>query len=81
MHTRTTADYSPLRGPIMDDNGRDVSGRSKKERQEYEQAVNARRDMMKLFENRVIKEKRKPRKTWKQRMVEKARNFKEKDVA
>ena len=52
MHTRTTADYSPLRGPIMDDNGRDVSGRSKKERQEYEQAVNARRDMLKLLEQR-----------------------------
>ena len=63
MHTRTTADYSPLRGPIMDDNGRDVSGRSKKERQEYEQAVNARRDMMKLFENRVTKAKKKPKMT------------------
>ena len=24
MHTRTTADYSPLRGPVMDDNGRDM---------------------------------------------------------
>ena len=63
MHTRTTADYSPLRGPIMDDNGRDVSGRSKKERQEYEQAVNARRDMMHLFENRMPKAKKKPKMT------------------
>ena len=48
MHTRTTSDYSPLRGPVNDDRGRDVSGRTRYERQQYEQAVNARSDMMKL---------------------------------
>lgn len=52
MHTRTTADYSPLRGPIMDENGRDVSGRSRQERQEYERAVNARSDMLKTFSSK-----------------------------
>ena len=51
MHTRTTFDYSPLRGPVMDDRGRDISGRSKTERQQYEQAVNARKEMLKLMEN------------------------------
>ena len=70
MHTRRTADYSPLRGPVMDDNGRDVSGRSKKERQQYEQAVNSRREMMKLFENRPSP-KNVERKTWAERMQEK----------
>ena len=80
MHTRTTSDYSPLRGPIMDDNGRDVSGRSKKERQEYEKAVNARSDMLKTFEHRVPKKER-VRKTWKERMASRAKNFKERDVA
>ena len=63
MHTRTTADYSPLRGPIMDDNGRDISGRSRHDRQQYEHAVNARRDMMHLFENRMPKAKKKPKMT------------------
>lgn len=62
MHTRTTFDYSPLRGPIMDDRGRDISGRSKKERQQYEQAVNARKEMLKLMENHVVQPKRKCRK-------------------
>lgn len=61
MHTRTTFDYSPLRGPIMDDRGRDISGRSKKERQQYEQAVNARKEMLKLMETRVVQPKRKCR--------------------
>ena len=70
MHTRTTADYSPLRGPVMDDNGRDVSGRSKKERQQYEQAVNARREMMKLIENTPQPKDVRP-KTWEERMQEK----------
>ena len=63
MHTRTTSDYSPLRGPVNDDHGRDVSGRTRYERQQYEQAVNARSDMMKLFENRVTKAKKKPKMT------------------
>ena len=63
MHTRTTADYSPLRGPVNDDRGRDVSGRTRYERQLYEQAVNARSDMMKLFENRTTKAKKKPKMT------------------
>ena len=67
MHTRTTADYSPLRGPAMDDNGRDVSGRSKKERQQYEQAVNARKEMLKLMENAPAP-KVMERKTWAERM-------------
>lgn len=44
LHTRTTNDYSPLRGPIVDAKGRDM--RPKKERQQYEQAVNARREML-----------------------------------
>ena len=63
MHTRTTSDYSPLRGPVNDDRGRDVSGRTRYERQQYEQAINARSDMMKLFENRVTKAKKKPKMT------------------
>lgn len=67
MHTRTTADYSPLRGPVMDGNGRDVSGRSKKERQQYEQAVNARKEMLKLMEN-ATPPKVVERKTWAERM-------------
>lgn len=62
MHTRTTADYSPLRGPINDDRGRDISGRSKKERQAYEQAVNARKEMLKLMETHQPVQKRKCRK-------------------
>ena len=70
MHTRTTFDYSPLRGPINDDRGRDISGRSKKERQQYEQAVNARKEMLKLMENtpspKIVR-----RKTWEERMQEK----------
>ena len=70
MHTRTTSDYSPLRGPVMDDNGRDVSGRSKKERQQYEQAVNARKEMLKLMENTPLP-KNVRRKTWEERMQEK----------
>ena len=63
MHTRTTSDYSPLRGPINDDRGRDVSGRSKHERQQYEQAVNARKEMLKLMENNQPKAKKKPKMT------------------
>jgi hypothetical protein len=61
MHTRTTFDYSPLRGPIMDQKGRDVSGRSKKVRQAYEQAVNARKEMLKLMETHQPVQKRKCR--------------------
>ena len=42
---RSTHDYSPLRGPITNPHtGRDLRGR--KERQEYEQAVNARSEML-----------------------------------
>lgn len=71
MHTRTTSDYSPLRGPIMDQNGKDISGRSRYERQQYEMAVNARKDMLKLMENSTPKSiKSRPRKTWAQRMSE-----------
>lgn len=45
---RTTHDYSPLRGPIVNPHtGRDI--RPKWERQKYEQAVNARSDMLGLF--------------------------------
>ena len=69
MHTRTTADYSPLRGPVMDDRGRDISGRSKTERQQYEQAVNARKEMLKLMEN-TPSPKNVRRKTWAERMQE-----------
>ena len=69
MHTRTTSDYSPLRGPIMDDRGRDISGRSKTERQQYEQAVNARKEMLKLMEN-APSPKNVRRKTWEERMQE-----------
>ena len=69
MHTRTTFDYSPLRGPIMDDRGRDISGRSKTERQQYEQAVNARKEMLKLMEN-TPSPKNVRRKTWAERMQE-----------
>ena len=70
MHTRTTFDYSPLRGPIMDDRGRDISGRNKNERQQYEQAVNARKEMLKLMEN-TPSPKNVRRKTWAERMQEK----------
>ena len=70
MHTRTTFDYSPLRGPVMDDRGRDISGRSKPERQQYEQAVNARKEMLKLMENTPLP-KNVRRKTWEERMQEK----------
>ena len=69
MRTRTTFDYSPLRGPIMDDRGRDISGRSKTERQQYEQAVNARKEMLKLMEN-TPSPKNVRRKTWEERMQE-----------
>ena len=69
MHTRTTFDYSPLRGPVMDDRGRDISGRSKTERQQYEQAVNARKEMLKLMENTPLP-KNVRRKTWAERMQE-----------
>ena len=69
MRTRTTSDYSPLRGPIMDDRGRDISGRSKTERQQYEQAVNARKEMLKLMEN-TPSPKNVRRKTWEERMQE-----------
>ena len=69
MHTRTTSDYSPLRGPIMDDRGRDISGRSKTERQQYEEAVNARKEMLKLMEN-TPSPKNVRRKTWEERMQE-----------
>ena len=69
MHTRTTFDYSPLRGPVMDDRGRDISGRSKTERQQYEQAVNARKEMLKLMEN-TPSPKNVRRKTWEERMQE-----------
>ena len=71
MHTRTTFDYSPLRGPVMDDRGRDISGRSKTVRQQYEQAVNARKEMLKLMEN-TPSPKNVRRKTWEERMQEKA---------
>lgn len=63
MHTRTTFDYSPLRGPIMNDQGRDISGRSKHERQQYEQAVNARKEMLKVMENHQPRAKKKPKMT------------------
>ena len=69
MHTRTTSDYSPLRGPVMDDRGRDISGRNKNERQQYEQAVNARKEMLKLMEN-TPSPKNVRRKTWEERMQE-----------
>ena len=69
MHTRATFDYSPLRGPVMDDRGRDISGRSKTERQQYEQAVNARKEMLKLMEN-TPSPKNVRRKTWAERMQE-----------
>ena len=69
MHTRTTFDYSPLRGPVMDDRGRDISGRNKNERQQYEQAVNARKEMLKLMEN-TPSPKNVRRKTWAERMQE-----------
>ena len=69
MHTRTTFDYSPLRGPVMDDRGRDISGRNKNERQQYEQAVNARKEMLKLMEN-TPSPKNVRRKTWEERMQE-----------
>jgi hypothetical protein len=47
LHTRTTEDYSPLRAPIRDAHGRDM--RPKAERQQYEQAVNARREMLNVI--------------------------------
>lgn len=47
LHTRTTEDYSPLRAPIRDAHGRDM--RPKAERQQYEQAVNARREMLNVL--------------------------------
>lgn len=47
---RATHDYSPLRGPIVNPHtGKDI--RPKWERQKYEQAVNARSDMLGLFES------------------------------
>lgn len=47
---RATHDYSPLRGPIVNPHtGKDI--RPKWERQNYEQAVNARSDMLGLFES------------------------------
>lgn len=49
LHSRTTEDYSPLRGPIVNPHtGRDV--RSRNERQQYEAAVNARREMLNIFD-------------------------------
>lgn len=46
---RTTEDYSPLRGPIVHPHtGRDL--RPQWERQKYEQAVNARREMLSVFD-------------------------------
>lgn len=46
---RTTEDYSPLRGPIVNPHtGRDI--RPQWERQKYEQAVNARREMLSVFD-------------------------------
>lgn len=62
MHTRTTHDYSPLRGPINDDRGRDISGRTRKERQDYEAAVNARKEMLKVFDGIQPRHKKKCRK-------------------
>lgn len=51
---RTTEDYSPLRGPIINPHtGRDI--RPKKERQQYEQAVNARREMLGGFSSMTPK--------------------------
>ena len=47
LNTRTTNDYSPLRAPIRDAYGRDM--RPQKERQKYEQAVNARREMLNVL--------------------------------
>lgn len=47
---RTTEDYSPLRGPIISTHtGRDI--RPQRERQKYEQAVNARREMLGVFDS------------------------------
>lgn len=46
---RTTEDYSPLRGPIINTHtGRDI--RPRWERQKYEEAVNARREMLSVFD-------------------------------
>lgn len=46
---RTTEDYSPLRAPIVNPHtGRDI--RPQWERQKYEQAVNARREMLSVFD-------------------------------
>lgn len=46
---RTTEDYSPLRGPIVNTHtGKDI--RPRWERQKYEEAVNARREMLSVFD-------------------------------
>lgn len=50
---RTTDDYSPLRAPIRNEQGRDL--RPHKERQQYEQAVNARREMLNVIGSQVPK--------------------------
>lgn len=47
---RFTDDYSPLRSPTRDNHGRDI--RPQAERRNYEQAINARREMMSTFETR-----------------------------
>lgn len=50
---RTTDDYTPLRAPIRNEQGRDL--RPHKERQQYEQAVNARREMLNVIGSQVPK--------------------------
>lgn len=50
---RTTDDYTPLRAPIRNEQGRDI--RPHKERQQYEQAVNARREMLNVIGSQVAK--------------------------
>lgn len=67
MHTRRTSDYSPhFPSPV----------KGIPNSPEYNAAVNARREMLKTFENRTPHSQRPRRKTWEQRMELRAKNFK-----
>lgn len=67
MHTRRTSDYSPhFPSPV----------KGIPNSPEYNAAVNARREMLKTFENRTMPVTRPKRKTWEERMSLRAKNFK-----